>query len=109
MQSTGYALTGTHYLPHDAQNKSLQTGKSIIEILTELAPGFRWAIVPRVQEVLTGINATRIALTGPVYFDAENCADGIAALDNYRKKYNERLDAFTEEPLHDRFSCGSLS
>jgi hypothetical protein len=101
---TGYALTGLHHLPHDAQNKSLQTGKSIIELVTEIAPSIRWTVVPRVQEVLTGINATRLALNGPVYFDAEACADGIAALDNYRKKYNERLDAFTDEPLHDRFS-----
>jgi hypothetical protein len=102
--SLGYNLSGVHYLPHDAINKSLQTGKSALEILQELMPGLRFEIVPRVQHVLNGINSTRLALKSNVFMDANNCADGIAALDNYRKRYNERIDAFTEEPLHDRYS-----
>lgn len=100
----GWNLGGVHYLPHDAANKSLQTGKSAIEILQELLPGLRFEIVPRIEQVLTGINATRLALKSNVFMDANGCADGIAALDNYRKRYNERIDAFTEEPLHDRYS-----
>lgn len=101
---TGFNLSGRHYLPHDAANKSLQTGKSHLQILQELMPGVRFEIVPRVEEVLMGINATRLAMSGNIWIDQDECADGIAALDNYRKKYNERIDAFTEEPLHDRFS-----
>lgn len=103
--SLGYNLGGTHFLPHDAVNKSLQTGKSALEILQTLMPGMRFQIVQRVEHVLTGINATRLALSsGNVFIDEHGCADGIAALDNYRKRYNERLDAFTDEPLHDRYS-----
>lgn len=104
IQSLGYNLGGVHYLPHDAENKSLQTGKSARQILQGLMPGLRFNVVPRVQEVLTGINQTRLALNGPVFMDATNCGDGIAALDHYRKKYNEKLDVFTDEPLHDRYS-----
>ena len=73
-------------------------------ILEELMPGLRFETVPRVQEVLTGINQTRLALAGAVFFDQEGCGDGIVAVDNYRKKYNEKLDVFTDEPLHDRYS-----
>ncbi|MCA0421926.1 MAG: terminase family protein [Proteobacteria bacterium] len=104
LTNSGYNLSGTHYLPHDAINKSLQTGKSAIDILQQLMPGVRFEIVPRVQEVLTGINSTRLAMGGNIYIDQTECGDGVVALDNYRKKYNERLDAFTEEPLHDRYS-----
>jgi len=104
MQRTGFNLSGIHYLPHDAVNKSLQTGKSAMQILQELMPGLTFQIVPRVQELLNGINATRLALSGNVYIDADECADGIAAMDNYRKAYNARIDAFTDQPLHDRFS-----
>lgn len=100
----GYALSGTHNLPHDAENKSLQTGKSTIEILRGLLPGLRFEVVPRVEAVLTGINETRLKLGGNVFIDATECADGIAALDNYRKTYSEKLDSFTETPVHDRFS-----
>lgn len=102
--SIGFNLSGTHYLPHDAANKSLQTGKSAQQILEELLPGLRFTIVPRIEQVLTGINETRLAMGGNIYMDEAECADGIAAMDNYRKKYHEKLDAFTDEPLHDRYS-----
>lgn len=95
---------GKHHLPHDARNKSLQTGKSAEQLLTDLLLGHRIEVLPRIEHVLTGINQTRMKMNGPVYIDEDGCADGIAALDNYRKKYNERLDAYTEEPLHDRYS-----
>lgn len=102
--SRGWNLGGTHYLPHDAVNKSLQTGKSAVEILQKLMPGLRFEIVPRIERVLNGINTTRLMMKSNVFIDANGCADGIAALDNYRNRYNERIDAFTEEPLHDRYS-----
>lgn len=100
----GYNLGGVHHLPHDAMNRSLQTGRSVFDILQELLPGLRFEVVPRVESVLTGIQQTRLALAGNVYIDAERCADGIAALDNYRKKYNERLDSYADHPVHDRYS-----
>lgn len=100
----GWALTGTHHLPHDAQNKSLQTGKSALQTLQELLPGLNFEVVPRIEQVLNGINQTRMMMGAGVYFDDVECADGIAAIDNYRKKYNEKLDAFSEQPVHDRFS-----
>jgi hypothetical protein len=103
--SRGYNLGGTHYLPHDAVNKSLQTGKSALEIMQSLMPSIRFEIVQRIEERLNGINATRLAMaSGNLFIDINECADGIAALDNYRKRYNERIDAFTDEPLHNRYS-----
>lgn len=104
LQSTGFNLSGIHYLPHDAENKSLQTGKSAADILRGLMPGVRFQIVQRVQEVLNGINSTRLAMGQNIYIDQDECADMIAALDHYRKKYDERLDVFTDEPIHDRYS-----
>lgn len=104
LQQRGYNLSGTHYLPHDAENKSLQTGKSALQVLQELLPGLRFEVVPRIEHVLTGINQTRLALQGAVYIDQDGCADGIAALDNYRKKYSTTLENFTDQPLHDRYS-----
>lgn len=99
-----YVYGGRHYLPHDAANRSLQTGKSSLEILQELLPGHRFEIVPRIEAVLTGIQQTRMKLGGNVFIDEVECADGIVALDNYKKAYNATLDVFTEQPLHDRYS-----
>lgn len=99
----GFNYGGTHYLPHDAKNKSLQTGKSTEDLLRELLPGHRFEVVPRVEAVLTGIQQTRMKMAN-VYIDAEECRDGIVALDNYKKKYSQTLDAYTDQPLHDRYS-----
>lgn len=101
--SRGYVF-GTHYLPHDADNKSLQTGKCSKELLEAMLPGHRFEIVPRIEAVLTGIQQTRMKMGGNVYIDEAECADGLAALDNYKKKYNEKMDVYTETPLHDRYS-----
>src|SRR5690606_1788337 len=78
--SRGYVY-GRHYLPHDAANKSLQTGKSALEILQGLLPGHRFEIVPRVEHVLNGINQTRMAMLSGIYIDEAECAGGIVALD----------------------------
>lgn len=100
--SRGYTF-GSHYLPHDAANKSLQTGKSTMQILSELLPSHSFQIVPRVESVLTGIQQTRMKMAN-IYIDEHGCSDGIVALDNYRKKYNEKLDVYVDIPLHDRYS-----
>lgn len=89
------------YLPHDAENKSLQTGKSILDLMTELLPGLRFEVVPRVENLLNGINETRLKLGGPVYFDQVNCSDGLLALERYRKEWSEKLQTFRATPLHD--------
>lgn len=102
MQTKGY-LYGKHYLPHDGENKSVQTGKSAMQILQELLPSQTVEIVPRTEAVLTGINQTRMKMAD-IYIDDVECADAIAALDNYTKKYNEKLDVYMPEPLHNRYS-----
>lgn len=94
---------GTHYLPHDAESKSLQTGKSLLDQLKRLLPGHRFVVVPRVDEVLTGIQQTRSAFN-TCWFDRDGCVDGLAALDAYRKKWDPRQEVFTDTPVHDRFS-----
>lgn len=101
--SRGYVF-GTHYLPHDADNTSLQTGKTNLQILRALLPGHSFQVVPRIQDRLIGINQTRMAMRGNVFIDEVECGDGIVALDNYRKRYVEKIDAFSDEPVHDRYS-----
>jgi len=98
----GYVY-GTHYLPHDAANVSLQTGKSAEMILKALLPGHRFQVVPRVEQKLMAIDAARASFPS-CWFDRDDCADGIAALDAYRKKWNKTLEVYYDEPVHDRFS-----
>lgn len=106
LQGKGY-LYGTHYLPHDARNKTLAgSGKSIEQQLREMLPGQQFAVVPRVENVISGISQTRDML--PLcWFDADKCANGLAALEAYQKEYSDKLQAFMPTPLHNWASNGA--
>jgi hypothetical protein len=89
---------GTHYLPHDAENKTLASGGK--SVLQEMMPAHRFEVVPRTESRVSAINQTRAAIP-TCWFDDDKCADGIAGLEAYRKEWDDRLGGFKEEPLHD--------
>ncbi len=88
-----------HYLPHDARAKSLQTGKSIIEQLATHLDVAKLAVVPDIG-VQSGIQAVRMVLP-KVWFDAEKCREGIEALRQYQREYDEDKKAYRQSPRHD--------
>lgn len=97
MQGLGYVF-GTHYLPHDAAHKRLgDYNKSTQQMLQDLMPGQRFVIVPRITELITGVQQTRKHLKG-VYFDGTACKKGIERLEGYKKKFSRADNRFTDEP-----------
>ena len=97
LKERGYVF-GTHYLPHDAEHKRLgDYNKSTQDMLEELMPGQRFEIVPRVTQLITGIQQTRKAIKG-VYFDEAGTRQGIDRLSGYRKKYSRADNRYTDEP-----------
>jgi len=99
---------GTHYMPHDANNGSAQTGETFETYARGL--GLRDIfVVPRARnadEVLKGIEAVRMFL-GTTEIDEERCDKGIKCLDNYRKSWDEKLQEYRRTPLHDWASNGA--
>ena len=98
------ATFGTHYLPHDAEYKRLgatpDTNKSIKEMLESLWPGQRFVIVPRISNLMAGVQATRAAF-GSAWFDEEGTAPGVKRLSNYRKRWNKTLGCWSDEEQQD--------
>lgn len=92
---------GTHYLPHDADTKTLASGKNtVLKQLQQLMPGSRFVVVPRIPNLMAGIQVTRARF--PVcYFDEEGCSDLISALRRYRKKWDAKRGVYLDEPEHD--------
>ena len=91
---------GKHYLPHDARARTLASGgKSVIEQMAAHLGINNLAIVPSLS-VQEGIQAVRTALPR-CWFDAEKCADGIEALRQYQREYDEDKKAFRQTPKHD--------
>lgn len=92
-----------HLLPHDTQVKELGTGTSRVETLQSL--GLNPTVVP-VQRVEDGINAVRLMLPR-CWFDAEKCAQGIKALQNYQREWAPKLGTWRSSPRHDQWSHGA--
>lgn len=90
----------THWLPHDARAKTLASGgKSIIEQLGSLLDFKTLDIVPNL-DVQDGIQAARKALEVS-WFDETKCYEGLEALRQYQREYDEEKKAFREKPRHD--------
>ena len=89
-----------HWLPHDARAKTLASGgKSVIEQLAEGLDIKTMAIAPHL-DIQDGIQAARMTL--PVcWFDEERCFDGLEALKQYQREWDEDKKSFRERPRHD--------
>lgn len=87
-----------HFLPHDARAKTLASNKSIIEQLSEHFGLSMLSIVPNLG-LQDGIQAARITL--PLcWFDMVKCKDGVEALRQYEREYDEDKKAFRATPKH---------
>ena len=90
-------LYGDHFAPHDIEVRELGSGKSRREIAYDLGLNFR--VVPKLP-VEDGLHAAQM-LIPRCWFDAEKCKDGLVALRQYHRAYNERNRVFRNSPVHD--------
>lgn len=99
---------GGHYLPHDAASREKGTGKSIEDLAIELniKPVH---IVDRPRDnaaVMRGIEAGR-GLFSQLYFDEMKCRLGLACLEGYHAKWDEKKKYLSDHPEHDWASHGA--
>lgn len=89
----------TMFLPHDADHvrQGQNANKSPRQMLEELMPGVRFEIVPRIDDVNWGIQQTRDVFP-MLWFDETECKEGLAHIESYRKKWNERQAVWSNEP-----------
>ena len=96
-------LYGNHNAPHDIEVRELGTGKSRREIAWDL--GLNFKVVPKLP-IEDGIHAAQM-LIPRLWFDREKCKDGLEALRQYHRAYNERTRSFRSNPVHDWSSHAS--
>ena len=97
-QSQGYVY-GITYVPHDIKVRELIAGKTRWEALVEY--GFNPRLVKK-HSLADGIECVRDFLK-EVEIE-EDCEGILGAIQNYRKKRDERLGVFLDSPVHDEFS-----
>jgi len=90
-------IYGLHTAPHDIEVRELSTGRSRRDTAQNL--GINFAVAPKLP-IIDGIDQVR-ALFAKVWIDKEKCRDGINALKNYRKQYDEKRKTFLNQPYHD--------
>lgn len=87
---------GKDYVPHDARVKEWGTGRTRVETMQGF--GLNPHVVPQAG-LLDGINALRQTLPRCVF--NTRCEDGINALEQYRREWDDDKKAFKANPLHD--------
>lgn len=98
LRETGW-IFGKMLLPHDAvqQRQVVDKIAAPLTMLQELAPDWDWHIVPRVHDFQAGIDLLRSRFP-ELWIDEEGCKEGLNHLSLYRKKFNNRLKSWQDEP-----------
>ena len=92
-----------HLLPHDVQVSELGTGRSRFETLQGL--GINPTTLPA-DSVEDGINAVR-QLLRRAWFDQNSTRQGLEALRQYQREWDDKLRTFKNRPRHDWTSHAS--
>ena len=90
------------WLPHDARARTLQTGRSTIEQMQDV---FGCCKITPSLKIQQGIDAARLVL--PTCFIAAEANQGVEALRNYRRQFNELTKSYRDVPFHDWSSNGA--
>lgn len=93
-----------HGMPHDIEVRELGTGVSRRETAQQY--GIRPIAVAKKLDVEEGINAVRKILP-KCFFDQEGCKQGIRALTDYAKDFDDKHKVFRTKPRHDWASHGA--
>src|ERR1700730_14501600 len=89
--------TGNDYLPHDCAVKSFETGLTRLETLTKA--GRKPVHVP-LAKVEDRIHAAQLVLP-KCRFDSTKCEQGLAALREFRRDWDDKQKIFKDSPRHD--------
>lgn len=88
---------GRIWLPHDARAKTFQSKHTSVEKFLGVFPN-RVSVVPQTKKA-DQISAARRVI-GSCEFHKTECEDGIDGLSAWEFEWNEELNVFSREPLH---------
>ena len=86
-----------HIGPHDLEQTSFESGKSLREVAYQMKVRFR--IAPRVK-LDDGVHQVKMLLPR-CYFDGDKCSKLIRALRHYHRKFSDKERVFRLKPVRD--------
>lgn len=89
------------YFPHDIRQRELTTGETRLETAIRICRQYKASV-----SVVPAMNPEeRVHMMREIFprlfFHEKECADGIEALQNYRKEWNDKYQTFENRPVHD--------
>jgi len=96
-------IYGQHLAPHDIGVKEYSTGMSRVDFARKHGVNFQPVPKLRIEDGIQGVRS----ILGRCYFDSRKCVDGIEALRQYKKVYDERNKVYKDKPKHDASSDGA--
>lgn len=102
LQDKGYVY-GMHFAPHDIEAGQLSIGRSLKSYAKEI--GINFQTVPK-TEIEYGIECAR-SIFPYLWIDEKKCDRLIKCLENYHKRFNEKMNCYSNTPIHDDNSHGS--
>lgn len=96
-------IYGKHLAPHDIEVHEYSTG--ISRKITAAKLGMSLATVQKVNP-LVGIDECR-SILNRCWFDEKKCDQGLKALENYRKEWDDKHGCWMKTPLHNWASHGA--
>lgn len=92
-----------HYAPFDIGVTEYSSGNTRLNTAREFGINF---IPLEKKPIPDGIQAVRSILSN-CYFNGQRCTKGLQCLDFYRKKWNDAMKVYYEQPQHDQYSHGA--
>ena len=92
-----------YFVPHDANSHEFSSGLTRIQVARGLGIEFTMISKLSLQE---GIDASR-NLLNRCWFDEKKCENGLKALENYRKEWDDAHGCWRNNPRHDFSSHGA--
>lgn len=97
-------IYGSHYAPHDIDSHAFSSGLSAREVGAGL--GIKFITLPTLKLRLEdGIEAVR-GLFPRFWIDEDKCKRLIKCIENYRKEFDPKMEAYKDRPLHNWASHG---
>lgn len=90
---------GTWFVPHDAMQTSIDTGKTRVRTIEELWPSITVSVVPKLA-VDDRIARAR-AVFSRLWVDETHCAKWLDYIPQYHQEWDDTRGMFLEKPYHD--------
>jgi phage terminase large subunit len=97
-------IYNSHNAPFDIKNREQSDGISRLQKARDY--GINFNVIPKPKSRQEGIDKAR-SIFSRCIFNKLTCEKGFKALKNYRRGFNERLNKFSDEPIHDWSSHGA--